>query len=75
MRVTLVVVGNVWLVITLVLVLGRCFARTEPVMYSFFHVGGWYHPGEYHGIVGLCLCIAIAHLVLSVVADRKRAND
>jgi len=44
-------------------------------MYSFFHVGGWYHPGEYHGIVGLCLCIAIAHLVLSVVADRKRAND
>ncbi|MFZ5831785.1 MAG: hypothetical protein ACOY3P_16985 [Planctomycetota bacterium] len=74
MKVALVVIGNVWLVIALLLVLGRCFARSEPLMYSFFCIGGWYYPATYNSMVGVCLIVAIAHFAITFIARNERAS-
>lgn len=46
MRVALLVIGNVWLMTALILVLGRGSVRSQPEMYSFFHIGGMVLSGD-----------------------------
>jgi hypothetical protein len=62
MKVVLLVMGNVWLIIALVAMIGRIHVDyAETTSYSFFKVSDWYSPFIYNGMVALCLLIAIAH--------------
>ena len=63
------IAGNVWLLVSLVLLLGRNVERTQPTLYSFFGVGGWYYPVPYGLMVLVCAAIGVAFLV---TACRKR---
>lgn len=53
------IVGNLWLFIALVLLLGRNVARTQPTMYSFFGIGGWYYPAPYGFMVVVCVVLGV----------------
>ncbi|MCX6903976.1 MAG: serine/threonine-protein kinase, partial [Verrucomicrobia bacterium] len=64
------VLGTVWGLIALVLLVGRKVARTEPTMYSFFDVGGWYYPPSYHLLVAVCFGFALACLVIPRLTRR-----
>ena len=57
------VAGNLWLAISLVLILGRKFERSEPTMYSFFGVGQWLYPGSYNLLILVCIALGIGFLV------------
>lgn len=59
------IAGNFWLIAAVALVLGRTVARTQPLMYSFFGVGGWYYPATYNLCIGLCAAFGIACCVLA----------
>jgi len=58
------VLGSLWALAAVVLLVGRKVARTEPLMYSFFDVGGWFYPSSYHLLVAGCLGLALACLVI-----------
>jgi len=73
MAAALLVVGNWWLMVALVLLLGQQVARNEPTMYSFMGWGGWCYPKTYGLWIGLCLAIAAVHFILSYFVWRKRA--
>jgi hypothetical protein len=51
-------IGNGWLFVALVLMLGRTIARTDPTFYTFFDLGGWLNPLVYNSLVLLCLVAA-----------------
>ncbi len=65
------IAGNFWLFAALVMVLGRKVARTQPTMYSFFDVGGWYYPGTYNLWIGVCLIAALTCLALAWTSRRR----
>lgn len=67
--------GNFWLFVALVLVIGRTTARTQPTLYSFFDIGGWYYPTTYNLWIGVCMAAAIACLVLTVITWRKSISS
>lgn len=56
--------GNFWLLMALVLWLGRNAVRTGPTRYSFFGVGGWLSPFEYGLLVVACAFIGAALMFL-----------
>lgn len=58
------VLGSLWALAAVVLLVGRKVARTEPLMYSFFDVGGWFYPSSYHLLVAGCLGLAMIAGVL-----------
>lgn len=62
------VAGNLWLMMALVLFLGRDVARTQPTMYSFFGAGGWHHPTTYN----LFIIISAGLGLLLVALDLMR---
>lgn len=64
MKPTYFAAGNLWLLVSLLLVVGRTWERSQPTMYSFFGVGGWYYPETYNVWVGLCLFAAAVCLLL-----------
>ena len=55
--------SNFWAFCGLLLMLGRSVARTGPTRYTFFNLGGWHTPAEYHLMVGFCAIAAVACLV------------
>ena len=63
------VVGNFWLLMALVLWLGRNTERVAPTRYSFFGVGGWLSPSAYGFLILACALIGV---VLIVLAHRSR---
>ena len=73
MAVCLLVLGNLWLVASLVLVLGRHLVRMEPTMYSFTQSGDWFYPDTYNTWIALCLTVAASYFVLSYLAWRRHA--
>ena len=64
MRPTYFAAGNLWLLVSLLLALGRTFERSEPLMYSFFGIGDWYYPSTYNVWVGLSLAAAAVCFLL-----------
>jgi hypothetical protein len=58
------VVGNGWLLIALVLSLGKQVMRTEPEMNAFFGIGHWYPPEGYNFLTFLVLVVAVYFFVL-----------
>ena len=69
------VLGSLWGLAGLVLLVGRKVARTEPLMYSFFDVGGWYYPSSYHLLVAVCFGFALACLVIPRLNRRTREGE
>lgn len=57
------IAGNVWLLVALVLLLGKNVMRGSPTRYAFFGIGGWYAPGTYYLIVLICAVIGAAFLI------------
>ncbi len=45
------VAANIWLIFSVLAVLGRTVERGNPMMYSFFHGGDWFSPGSYSLVV------------------------
>jgi len=56
------IAGNIWLVLALVLLVGRNVARSSPTMYSFFKVGAWLYPATYNLIVLAAVVLGILML-------------
>jgi len=73
MKIALLIIGNVWLIIVLVLMLGKTVAgpSTDPQMYTFFNVSQLHSSNIYNGIEGVCLFIAVAHFLLAIFTQRK----
>ena len=69
------VLGSLWALAALVLLVGRKVARTEPLMYSFFGVGGWFYPSSYHQLVAVCFGFALACLVIPRLNRRTRGRE
>lgn len=53
------VAGNMWLVITLVLLIGK--KGSNPVF--FFGVGGWHSPGFYNLLTLACFALGVGFLM------------
>jgi len=51
--------GHLWLLAFVLLCLGRKVARTGPVRYHFFGIGGWLEPFTYNVILGVCLSASV----------------
>ena len=60
----LLALGSLWLIVALVLMLGREVARTQPLMYHFFGKGAWLYPGTYHGLVIASVLIGAVFFVV-----------
>jgi hypothetical protein len=59
------VVGNSWLLMALVLWLGRNAVRYAPTRYSFFGVGGSLSPFAYGFLILACAVIGVVLIVLA----------
>jgi hypothetical protein len=71
MKAVYYVMGNVWLIIALILLVGRFPVREAPTMYSFFGMGGWRYPSDYNLMIGVGVLAAVIQFVLAVNAGRK----
>jgi hypothetical protein len=71
MKTAYYVMGNVWLIIALILQLGRFPARESPTMYSFFGMSGWRYPSDYNLMIGIAVFAAVVQFVLAMKAGRK----
>ncbi len=71
MKAVYYVMGNVWLIIALILLVGRSPARESPTMYSFFGMGGWRYPGDYNLMIAVGVLAAVVQFILTVKAGRK----
>ena len=56
------IAGNVWLLMSVVLWLGRKAVRFEPTRYAFFEVGGWHSPFSYNLLIMMCVVVGLAFL-------------
>jgi hypothetical protein len=57
--------GNAWLLIGLILVLGRVAVRNMPTRFAFFGVGAWLSPGTYNLLTALAFLLGGYFLYLS----------
>ena len=67
------VMGNVWLVLTLLMVLGNHVERDQPTMVAFFGLGAWLYPETYNLLVELCVAAAVVCFTLAWKTRRKAA--
>jgi hypothetical protein len=51
-------IANCWLIVALVLMLGRVVLHGAPTMYSFLNIGGSFQFVTYYGLILLCLVAA-----------------
>jgi serine/threonine protein kinase len=62
--------GSGWILLAIILLLGRTVARTQPLMYAFFGIGGWMYPSGYNAIIGLTILAGLFCLWLGWVGGR-----
>lgn len=67
------VMGNVWLMLALLMVLGNHTERDQPTMVAFFGLGAWLYPGTYNLLVALCVAAAVACFALAWKTRRPAA--
>lgn len=67
------IAGNVWLIVALIVFLGRSHARSQPTLYCFFGVGRWMYPSSYSLVMLLCVGLGVAFLILAVRSARRSA--
>ncbi len=65
------VTGNLWLMLAVLMVLGRGIERTQPTIVSFFG-SGWLYPSTYAFLVGLC---GLAASICFVLAWKTRRHS
>ena len=58
------VAGNLWLLIALVLLLGRKAERFQPTFYSFFGTRSWLSPFAYGFLIVACAFIGVGLIFL-----------
>ncbi len=73
MKIACLIIGNVWLIIVLVLMLGKTVAgtSTDHQMYTFFNVSQLHSSSVYNGLEGACLFIAVVHFLLAIFTQRE----
>lgn len=73
MRIVYVILGNVWLIILLVLMLGKTVATVDAdtPMFTFFNVSQLHSSSVYSVLEGLCLFIAVVNFLLAFFTKRK----
>jgi hypothetical protein len=73
MKIACLVIGNVWLIIVLVLMLGKTVANPgmDPQMYTFYNVSQLHSSSVYNGLEGVSLFIAVAHFLPAFFIRRK----
>jgi hypothetical protein len=64
--------GNVWLFVTLTLVLGCKYARSSPDMVSFTAGGGWLYNRTYTLLEMGCLVAAVVCFALWAATSQKK---
>ena len=65
--------GGVWLLLALVVLLGKKVARTEPLMYAFFGLGGYRYPDSYNAVVVLSVVLGLGCVWLGWMGARGGA--
>jgi len=53
------VIGHGWLLISLLLIIGKQIMRTQPTMYAFFGIGTWLYSGMYNVLVLAVFAVAV----------------
>lgn len=66
--------SNLWLLVSLVLFVGKKYERSEPTMYSFVGVGGYFYPSSYDALVYGSLAVSLVFLVAAVLTRRRVKN-
>ena len=59
------VAGNVWLLVSLTLLVGKMFMRSDPTRYAFFGGGAWFSPAQYGLLVLACAAVGVTFLIIS----------
>ncbi len=62
--------GSCWLLLAIVVLLGKKVARTEPLMYAFFGLGGWRYPDSYNAVIVLSVVLGLGCLWLGWMGGR-----
>ncbi len=65
--------GSCWLLLAIFELLGKKVARTEPLMYAFFGLGGWRYPDSYNAVIVLSVLLGLACLWLGWMGARGGA--
>ena len=65
------VFGNLWLIIALLLFVGKTAVRSDPVRYAFFGVGGLLSPAAYWIIIAACAVLGLFMLLSSLDDNSK----
>jgi hypothetical protein len=72
MKIACLIISNVWLIIVLVLMLGKTDVGTSTDhLYTFFNVSQRHSSSVYNGLEGVCLFIAVIHFLLAIFTQRK----
>ena len=60
-----------WLVATMLLLIGKHQERADPYRYSFFGTAGWHTPTEYNVFVAITALAGILLIGLSLASLRE----
>jgi hypothetical protein len=73
MKIAYVVMGNIWLIILFILMIGKTASTAiiDPKMYSFFGTSQLHSSIVYTGLEGMCLFIAAANFWLAYFTKGK----
>jgi hypothetical protein len=66
--------GNAWLLVALLLLVGKHQDRYAPDRYSFFEVGGSHTPMTYNLFVGLACIVGGLLVALAFSSGREKAS-
>lgn len=59
------VAGNVWLVLALLMFVGRTYERSSPTRYSIFHGGQWFSAEAYTALIALLIAISTFFFIVT----------
>jgi hypothetical protein len=65
------IAGNLWLLVALILLVGRTYERSSPLRYSFMHLA-WFEPTTYTALIVVTAVLGVVFLVLSWRGSYRR---
>jgi len=65
------VAGNLWMLVALIMYVGRTAERTGPPRYCLFGVGQWFQTHEYWAIVALPIAVSLLYFIMYSYSANK----
>lgn len=64
--------ANAWLLVAILILVGRTYERSDPTRYSVFHGGQWFSPETYALLVLIPLALSSALFFLTWKTRARR---